>query len=151
MKSNLGINIGKIKQINTRLLNRILAERNIREFNGEQGRILHILWNRDGITGRELSRDTGLAMNTLTSMLDRMEKKKLIVREGHPTDRRKILIFLTDYTQNLRSEYEKISEIMTEYSYSGFTDDEIKECEKFLERILVNLEKVEIKITEEAR
>lgn len=145
IKSNLGINVSKIKQINTRLLNKILLERNITAFNSEQGRILHVLWDKDGITSKELSINTGLAMNTLTSMLDRMENKKLIERKGHPSDRRKTLVFLTDYTKELKQEYKNISQVMIENCYSGFSDDEIEKCENYLERILINLEKFEMK------
>ena len=75
MKSNSGFYIGRIKQVNTRLLNKFLAKKNITAFNGEQGRILHVLWENDGISNRELSKKSGLAMSSLTTMLERMEKK----------------------------------------------------------------------------
>ena len=65
MKSNSGFYIGRIKQVNTRLLNKFLAKKNITAFNGEQGRILHVLWENDGISNRELSKKSGLAMSSL--------------------------------------------------------------------------------------
>ena len=36
MKSNSGFYISRIKQVNTRLLNKFLAQKNITAFNGEQ-------------------------------------------------------------------------------------------------------------------
>lgn len=142
-KTNLGIYISKIKQIHDRILNYILSERKITVFNGERGKILHILWEKDNITSRELAEKTGLAVNTLTPMLDRIEKAGLIERSPHPDDRRKVLIKLTDYAQGFKNEYEEISDVMTSYVYNGFSEEEINKCEKFFERISQNLEKFE--------
>jgi len=114
MKSNSGFYISRIKQLNTRLLNKFLAKKNITAFNGEQGRILHVLWENDGISNRELSKKSGLAMSSLTTMLERMEEKNLLIRKFCPTDKRKSLIFLTDYAKSLKSEYDEISDKMTE-------------------------------------
>ena len=142
-KVNLGIYISKIKQTHDRILNYILSKREITVFNGERGKILHILWEKDNITCKELSEKTGLAINTLTPMLDRIEKAGLIERVPHPDDRRKVLIKLTEYAQGFKKEYEEISETMTNYVYEGFSQEEIGMCEEFLERISQNLEKVE--------
>lgn len=87
MKSNSGFYIIRIKQVNTRLLNKFLAQKNITAFNGEQGRILHVLWENDRISNRELSKKSGLAMSSLTTMLERMEEKKLLIRKFCPTDK----------------------------------------------------------------
>ena len=143
MKSNSGFYIGRIKQVNTRLLNKFLAQKNITAFNGEQGRILHVLWENDGISNRELSKKSGLAMSSLTTMLERMEEKKLLIRKFCPTDKRKSLIFLTDYDKALKSEYDEISDKMTEISFEGISDEERLAFEATLEKDLYNFEKAE--------
>lgn len=145
MKSNSGFYISRIKQVNTRLLNKFLAQKNITAFNGEQGRILHVLWENDGISNRELSKKTGLAMSSLTTMLERMEEKKLLERRVDENDKRKILIFLTDYAKSLKSEYDEISDKMTEISFEGISDEERLAFEATLEKVLYNFEKAEQK------
>lgn len=140
---NLGVYISKIKQIHDRILNYILLKKKITVFNGERGKILHILWEKDDITCKELSEKTGLAINTLTPMLDRIEKAGLIQRSSHPEDRRKVLIKLTDYAQSFKNEYEEISNVMAKCVYNGFSEEEINMCENFLKRISQNLEKFE--------
>ena len=145
MKSNSGFYIGRIKQVNTRLLNKFLAQKNITAFNGEQGRILHVLWENDGISNRELSKKSGLAMSSLTTMLDRMEEKKLLERRVDENDKRKILIFLTDYAKSLKSEYDEISDKMTEISFEGISNEERLAFEATLEKVLYNFEKAEQK------
>ena len=143
MKSNSGFYISRIKQVNTRLLNKFLAQKNITAFNGEQGRILHVLWENDGISNRELSKKSGLAMSSLTTMLERMEEKKLLIRKFCPNDKRKSLIFLTDYAKSLKSEYDEISDKMTEISFEGISDEKRLAFEVTLEKVLYNFEKAE--------
>ena len=143
MKSNSGFYISRIKQVNTRLLNKFLAQKNITAFNGEQGRILYVLWENDGISNRELSKKSGLAMSSLTTMLERMEEKKLLERRVDENDKRKILIFLTDYAKSLKSEYDEISDKMTEISFEGISDEERLAFEATLEKVLYNFEKAE--------
>ena len=143
MKSNSGFYISRIKQVNTRLLNKFLAQKNITAFNGEQGRILHVLWENDGISNRELSKKSGLAMSSLTTMLERMEEKKLLEKRVDENDKRKILIFLTDYAKSLKSEYDEISDKMTEISFEGISDEERLAFETTLEKVLYNFERAE--------
>lgn len=143
MKSNSGFYISRIKQINTRLLNKLLAQKNIMAFNGEQGRILHVLWENDGISNQELSKRSGLAMSSLTTMLERMEEKNLLTRKGCPKDKRKCLLFLTEHANSLKKEYDEISDKMTKLSFEGISEDERLAFEKTLENVLHNLEKAE--------
>ena len=145
MKSNSGFYIGRIKQVNTRLLNKFLAQKNITAFNGEQGRILHVLWENDGISNRELSKKSGLAMSSLTTMLERMEEKNLLIRKFCPSDKRKSLIFLTDYAKSLKNEYDEISDKMNEISFEGISNEERLAFEAILEKVLHNFERAEQK------
>ena len=138
-KTNGGFLITKIKQIQGRVFEKLLAEYGISEFNGAQGRILFVLWEQDGIPISALSEKTGLAKTTLTSMLDRLEKSGHIVRTFDPADRRTVRITLTESAQALREKYEEVSAKMNEIFYKGFSDREITSFEKNLGRILKNL------------
>ena len=92
MRNTGGFLITRIKQVGGRVFDRILSQKKIDVFNGAQGRILYVLWQDDGIPISELSRQTGLATTTLTSMLDRMETADLIYRDrGEPKDLKKTI------------------------------------------------------------
>ena len=140
MNTKGGFLISRIKQVGSRQFDRMLAEANIDAFNGAQGRILYVLWQGDGISISQLSSQTSLANTTLTSMLDRMEHSGLIRREPSPRDRRQQLIFLTEAAFSLRDDYEGISQQANERYYRGFTEDEIRVFEGYLQRVLDNLE-----------
>lgn len=140
METKGGFLISRIKQVGGRLFDRMLAEADIDAFNGAQGRILYVLWQGDGLTISQLSAQTSLANTTLTSMLDRMEQSGLIVRTPSPTDRRALLICLTDKARALREDYDRISQRMNDLYYLGFTEDEVRQLESYLQRILNNLQ-----------
>lgn len=140
MDTKGGYLISRIKQMGTRLFDRMLAEADIDAFNGAQGRILYVLWQQDGITISQLSAQTSLANTTLTSMLDRMEASGLIRREPSPRDRRALLICLTEKARGLQADYDRISQQMNQRYYQGFTEAEVRQLEGYLQRILDNLE-----------
>ncbi len=141
METKGGFLISRIKQMGTRIFDRMLAASGIDSFNGAQGRILYVLWQHDEISISNLSSQTSLANTTLTAMLDRMEHIGLIVRKSDPRDRRNRLIALTQKAKSLQEDYTKISQKMNEIYYTGFTEEEILQFESYLQRILNNLEK----------
>ena len=136
-----GFLISRIKQVGTRIFDRMLAASGIDSFNGAQGRILYVLWQNDEISISSLSAQTSLANTTLTAMLDRMENLDLIVRKPDPKDRRNRLIALTEKAKSLQDDYDRISKQMNELYYTGFTEKEIVQFESYLQRVLNNLEK----------
>ncbi|WP_270204473.1 MarR family transcriptional regulator [Streptococcus anginosus] len=138
---NSGFYIGKIHRLSNRLMNHILLERGIQAFNGEQGRILHALWQKNYQSQTELSEQTGLTLNTLTKMIDRMISMNLVERCSYEEDKRKKMVCLTGYAKGLQDEYNAISKEIIEIFYSGFSDLEIDEFETYLERIVANLTK----------
>ena len=135
-----GFLVTRIKQVSGRVLERILAERGVDAFNGPQGRILFVLWQKDGVPISELSRATGLAMTSLTSMIDRMETSGLVRRDRSDKDRRKVLIYLTDEARDLEKDYDEVSDEMNSIFYQGFSEAEMEQLDGYLERVLANIE-----------
>ena len=132
--------IARIKQIGDRTLERIMIKKNIDIFNGAQGRILYVLWKLDGIPIKELSKQTGLAMSSLTAMLNRMEVAGLIHRQHGDKDRREFLIFLTETSRALKLDLELLMYEINSIYYKDFVMWEIMVFESYLRRILENLE-----------
>ncbi|MBT4087588.1 MAG: MarR family transcriptional regulator [Deltaproteobacteria bacterium] len=66
-----------------------------------QGMVLNFLKDRDYITSKDLGERTLLDSATLTGILDRLEKQALVVRQAHPSDRRAVIICLTDAGRDL--------------------------------------------------
>ncbi|WP_462133151.1 MarR family winged helix-turn-helix transcriptional regulator [Peptostreptococcus stomatis] len=140
MKTEGGYLIGRAKFLSGRKLNKLFSEYGLTEFNGEQGKILYYLWKKDGLSSTSISLKTGLAINTLTNMLDKMEKEDLIYRKQSTKDKRKKNVFLTDKGKFLESKSKIVTDKMYEIFYKGFSESEIEMFENMLRKIIVNME-----------
>ncbi len=138
-----GFLITKLKQLQSRTLAQCISEQGIDAFSGEQGKILFVLWQKDKITQKELASETGLAKNTITVMLEKMEKNNLIKRITDENDKRKSLVILTDYANSLKKSFDEISDEMLQKFYKNFSEEEIDKFEEYLHRIIRNLEENE--------
>lgn len=139
VRTDGGFLISQIKQVSGRIFEKLLADAGVDAFNGAQGRILYVLWQEDDIPIVTLSKKTGLAKTTLTSMLARMEESGLIARVSGHDDRRQVRVALTDNARALSGAYEQVSQAMNERYYAGFSDEEIMAFEDTLRRVLYNL------------
>lgn len=135
-----GYLIGRAKFLSGRRLNKLFSEYGLTEFNGEQGKILYSLWKRNGLSSTDISSDTGLALNTLTNMLDKMETADLIYREKSKKDKRKKYVFLTEKGKALENRSKIATDKMVKIFYKDFSTKEIEVFENMLRRIISNLE-----------
>lgn len=142
MEHNCAIYVNKIKQLNTRLLNRELVKNGITLYNAEQAKILHVLWRKDGISSKEISKEIGLSLNTLTAMLARMENMNLVKKKISEKDKRKTIIELTDFAKKLEEQYKKMVNEIVSKVFEGFSETEINKFEEYLERVINNIEKI---------
>ena len=133
-----GFLISKIHQISGRIFAKKLKEYEI-EINPAQGRILFVLWEKDGISIQELGQKTSLGKSTLTSMLNRLEKAKYIQLKRSTDDDRKKIITLTEKDKQLHGKYKKLSKEMNQLFYNGFSNEEIDIFEERLQKGLQNL------------
>lgn len=143
LETRTGFLISQIKQVQGRVFDRLLQASGVEEFNGPQGHILYVLWQSEGIPIVELAKKTGLAKNTLTAMLGRMEQRGLVRRDASPSDKRQSLICLTQKARALKTRYDQVSQQMNALFFRDFQKEEIKELEQYLDRIVSNLEQTE--------
>lgn len=130
-----------ITLLNGRYFNKLLSKTEA-IYSGEQGKILTTLRDfGDGLTASDIAKYSGLANNTLTSMLKKLETMSLISSVAHPTDGRKKLFSLTDFGREQVAIGYEVSQIVGKNFYQGFDAQEINLFEKQLERILKNIEK----------
>ena len=73
-------------------------------------------------------------------IIKRLEEANHLKRIRSEKDRRKIVIELTKETEQLEQNYNPVSNEMNELLYKGFTSKEIDQYEKYLERVLQNLQ-----------
>ncbi len=142
METKGGFYITQIKQLQERIFERLLAQNDI-QISGGQGRILFILWKTDNLTVSEISRQTSLAKNTVSIVVDGMVQKGILERHINPVNRRQTIISLTEYAKSLQNKYETVSQQMNTLFYQGFSLGEQQQFEKYLSRILETLKTAE--------
>ncbi len=138
METKGGFYITQIKQLHDRIFERLLLENGM-EISGGQGRILFILWQRDYLTISEISEKTSLAKNTVSVVINGMVNKGFVERKINPQNRRQSIVSLTEYAKSLQVKYEAVSRQMNLLFYEGFSEQEQKQLEQYLARILKTL------------
>lgn len=138
METKGGFYITQIKQLQDRIFERLLLENGI-EISGGQGWILFILWKTDHLTISEISKETSLAKNTVSVVINGMVNKGIVERKINPRNRRQAIVSLTEYAKSLQTRFEAVSQQMNTLFYHGFSEKEQRQFEQYLARILETL------------
>jgi len=105
-----------------------------------QFEVLLTLWNEDGIVLSELGRRLSRDGPTITGIIDRMEKKKLVTRKRSMRDRRVIQVYLTPYAWEIKENLMKTQMDAGQDITNNFTEQDINVLDEMLQRILSNIE-----------
>lgn len=83
----------------------------------------------------ELRRVFGLRKSTLTSLLDRLERRGLLTRSVHPTDRRSWLVSLTEEGRRAADLVQRPVEDLEEGIRAAITDEDLQGFQRVLAAI----------------
>jgi DNA-binding MarR family transcriptional regulator len=104
---------------------------------------LRILWERDGLTQRELSEEAGVMEPTTFSALKAMEKLGYVTRRRLPDSKRKIYVFLTPRGRRLKDVLVPLAEEVNEIAVRGVPAAAIAATRQTLLAIIENLAREE--------
>lgn len=76
--------------------------------------VLLVLWEKNGQPVKDIAKKLILNTNTITPLLKRMEKQKLIVRKRSEVDERKVMINLSESGKKLKDKATTIPEQLSE-------------------------------------
>jgi MarR family transcriptional regulator, organic hydroperoxide resistance regulator len=105
---------------------------------------LRILWESDGLTQRELSREAGVMEPTTFTALKAMERSGYIVRRQMGGNRRKVHIFLTASGRALKRSLVPLAETVNRIALRGVALPDIAATRRTLMAMLVNLARDEL-------
>jgi DNA-binding MarR family transcriptional regulator len=101
---------------------------------------LRVLMEEDGISQVELSERVGMERATVTVVLDTLEALGLVVREAHPSDRRKTNVFLTAKGRRLRPDVLDAVGTANRIALKGISAADFERFRKTLAAMIVNVE-----------
>ena len=107
-----------------------------------QPKILEFLLENEGCTQRTISEGCFLDKSTITTVLKRMEKDKLIYKEAHPTDQRSSLIYLTEAGKNKAFWVQQTLNDIDKAELADIPEAERKQFFATLEKIIDNQKKL---------
>lgn len=105
-----------------------------------QWSVLRILWDVEGLTQVELAKRMRVEKASLTSVLDAMGRRGLIVREHNTDDRRKINITLTAKSRGLKAKVLPYADKINRKATRGMSEAEAGQLRRLLGKLIQNLE-----------
>ena len=134
-----------IRLLNGRIFQKLLRQDPDSLYRSEQGKILAVLWNSETgcATATDIALATGLANNTLTTMIKNLEEQNLVIISPCGIDKRKKYVKLTEQGWSQKEVGHRVSQKLDAIFYKGFSEDEIRQFESYQERILDNLKEKE--------
>ena len=100
--------------------------------------ILRELWQTDGLQFKDLAETCSCSRSTITGVVDTMEKKGLVFRESHPSDRRSLLVKLAEKGKKLKIETPPL-ESMVNGCCPEINQGEIEKLGELLQKLLNSL------------
>ena len=104
---------------------------------------IRTLLEEDGITQVELSDRVGMEPATVTVVLDTLEDLGIVVREAHPSDRRKTNVFLTTKGRRMKGDVLEAVAMSNKVALKGISAAEFERFRKTLATMIANVEAYE--------
>lgn len=112
---------------------------------------LRILWERDGLTQRELSGQAGVMEPTTFAALTAMEKIGYVRRRRVAENRKNIYVFLTAKGRALKERLVPLAEDVNRVAVTGLAEGDISKTREILIAIIENLARDEARTADGTR
>ncbi len=100
---------------------------------------LRVLWERDGLTQKELSEQAGVMEPTTFAAMKIMEERGYIERRQLPTNRKNVYVHLTRAGRALKKKLVPLAEDTNRISIRGLSSAQLQTARKVLLAMIENL------------
>ena len=138
LSDNIAFLIGDISHRLHRKVSRIISE----DRSGvtiEQFSILTALWYQEGLRQQDLAKRLNRDKTTMTRVIDKTIRQKLVARVPDKTDRRAYRLYLTSRGRNFQNRMVKTTGRIYLELIDGIPDEELTETVNVLNRMISNL------------
>lgn len=102
--------------------------------------LLFVLTQNNGVYQRQLSKALLKDRPNVTRMLNTLEKKKLVIRKAHQTNKKIQEVYITELGKQLVHHAAMLKNIQGEKFLEGFSDDELLQLQNLTSKMMKNLE-----------
>ena len=129
-----------LNKTNSKLKNELLQHFKQYDVTPEQWGILNRLWDQEGLSPKELSELNYKDFPNTIRILEKLEKKELIIKKENPLDKRSSLIFLTVKARCLEHILPPLATQILKRALKGIDKEKEQELKFLLNKIYSNLE-----------
>jgi len=127
----------KFKQYSASML-----KKNNVDLTPEQFLLMDILWNEGPMSQQKIADTMMKDKNSITKLVDAMERKGYVVRERNSEDRRSNTVVLTDNAEKMKNGAKETGIAMLDDILEGISDEELKNFLDTLAKMSRNMSKV---------
>ena len=102
--------------------------------------LLLYLWEKEGLSQKQLARRVQIEEPTTTRTLDRMERDGLVHRVRDATDRRRINVYLTERGRQLRDELVPYAQEVNALATHGLSEQDKSKINSLLNYMIARLD-----------
>lgn len=107
----------------------------------EQFLVIDILWNQGPMSQQQVADTIMKDKNSVTKLVDALERKGMVSRIKDPGDRRAYKLVLSEKAENLKNNAKEIGISMLDRMLDGIAEDELKAFLQTLEKMTGNMSK----------
>lgn len=115
------------------------------ELTEQQWRVLRVLWTTGRVTSIQLAQSTLLPAPSLVGIIDRLEKKGLVVRLRSDQDRRVVYVSATPIGKALGKEVAPFVDEINDSIQSAVSEKEWDALQQTLEKISIHMNEIKLK------
>ena len=116
----------------------MLKQQNI-DLTPEQFLLIDLLWNQGPLSQQDLADQMQKDKNSITKLVDAIERKGFVVRQQNPNDRRSNTIILTDLAYSLRDDAKTKGISILNRMIDGIPEHELHSFLQTLEKLCSNM------------
>lgn len=105
----------------------------------EQFMLIDLLWNQGQMTQQQLADQMQKDKNSVTQLVDAIERKGFVVRKRNPEDRRSNTLVLTEKAENLKLDAKRKGIFILDKMLDGISEDELRAFLKTLRKLNDNM------------
>ena len=121
----------------------MLKQQNV-DLTPEQFLLIDLLWNQGPLSQQELADQLQKDKNSVTKLVDAIERKGFVVRQQNPTDRRSNTIILTDLANSLKDDAKNKGISIRDKMLAGISDEELCTFLNTLNKLCANMTVTEV-------
>lgn len=135
------LTIAKIHEYADRFIIQELKKNNITGLVPSHGEILLWLYQNDKMTMKNIADKIHRSKSTVTVLVNKLEKIGFVQREILTTDNRYSYISLTQKGKDFKPIFDKITDATNEKLYKNVSDNEYRQLDRILDRMLENIKR----------